>query len=106
MTQLITKVVSETPHDARAISGLSAAVGVSRATFYRHRQRVQPREPSQAERQARQAIQEVALEMPSYGYRPMTAELPHDDNLDFSPRVGFAFDITGSGRHLLRGSIT
>ena len=75
MTQLITQVVGETPNDARAISGLSAAVGVSRATFYRHRQRVQPREPSQTERQARQAIQEVALEMPSYGYRPMTAEL-------------------------------
>ena len=75
MTQLITQVVSETPNDARAIGGLSAAVGVSRATFYRHRQRVQPREPSQAERQARQAIQEVALEMPSYGYRPMTVEL-------------------------------
>jgi len=75
MTQLITQVVSETPNDARAISGLSAAVGVSRATFYRHRQRVQPAEPSQAERQARQAIREVALEMPSYGYRPMTAEL-------------------------------
>jgi len=75
MTQLITQVVSETPNDARAIGGLSAAVGVSRATFYRHRQRVQPREPSQAERQARQAIQEVALEMPSYGHRPMTAEL-------------------------------
>jgi transposase InsO family protein len=75
MTQLITQVVSETPNDARAIGGLSAAVGVSRATFYRHRQRVQPAEPSQAERQARQAIQEVALEMPSYGHRPMTAEL-------------------------------
>jgi transposase InsO family protein len=75
MTQLITQVVSETPNDARALGGLSAAVGVSRATFYRHRRRMQPAEPSQAERQARQAIQEVALEMPSYGHRPMTAEL-------------------------------
>ena len=34
---------------------------------------------------------------------PLTASLPHDDNLDFSPRVGFAFDLTGSGKHLLRG---
>ncbi len=29
--------------------------------------------------------------------------LPHDDNKDFSPRVGFAWDISGKGRHVLRG---
>jgi hypothetical protein len=34
---------------------------------------------------------------------PLAATLPHDDNLDFSPRIGFAFDLTGSGKHLLRG---
>ncbi len=28
---------------------------------------------------------------------------PQDDNKDFSPRVGFAYDITGSGKHILRG---
>lgn len=75
MTQLITQVVSQAPHDARAVSGLSAAVGISRATFYRHRQTVGAAAPSQAEREARRAIQEVAGEMPSYGHRPMTAEL-------------------------------
>jgi hypothetical protein len=26
-----------------------------------------------------------------------------DDNLDFSPRVGFAYDISGKGNHVLRG---
>jgi hypothetical protein len=26
-----------------------------------------------------------------------------DDNKDFSPRVGFAYDLTGSGKHVLRG---
>jgi outer membrane receptor protein involved in Fe transport len=31
------------------------------------------------------------------------AKLPHDDNKDFSPRVGFAYDLTGAGRHVLRG---
>jgi hypothetical protein len=31
------------------------------------------------------------------------AGLPHDDNKDFSPRVGFAWDLTGTGRHVLRG---
>jgi outer membrane receptor protein involved in Fe transport len=27
----------------------------------------------------------------------------HTDNLDFSPRVGFAYDVTGAGKHVLRG---
>lgn len=31
------------------------------------------------------------------------AKLPHDDNKDFSPRIGFAYDLTGSGKHVLRG---
>jgi outer membrane receptor protein involved in Fe transport len=31
------------------------------------------------------------------------AKLSHDDNKDFSPRVGFAYDLTGQGKHVLRG---
>jgi len=34
---------------------------------------------------------------------PLAASVPHDDNLDFSPRVGFAYDLTGGGKHILRG---
>ena len=34
---------------------------------------------------------------------PMAASIPQEDNLDFSPRVGFAYDLTGAGKHLLRG---
>ena len=34
---------------------------------------------------------------------PYVSKLPHDDNNDFSPRVGFAYDITGHARHVLRG---
>jgi len=34
---------------------------------------------------------------------PLAASIPNDDNKDFSPRVGFAYDLTGGGRHLLRG---
>lgn len=30
------------------------------------------------------------------------AGIPHDDNKDFSPRVGIAYDLTGSGKHVLR----
>lgn len=31
------------------------------------------------------------------------AKLAQDDNKDFSPRVGFAYDLTGQGKHVLRG---
>jgi len=31
------------------------------------------------------------------------AKLSQDDDKDFSPRVGFAYDITGQGKHVLRG---
>jgi len=34
---------------------------------------------------------------------PYAGSLPHDDNKDFSPRIGFAYDLTGHGRHILRG---
>jgi len=33
----------------------------------------------------------------SYGH------MPHDDNKDFSPRVGFSYDLTGAGKHVIRG---
>jgi hypothetical protein len=32
-----------------------------------------------------------------------TYKQPSDDNNDFSPRVGFAYDLTGAGKHVLRG---
>ena len=31
------------------------------------------------------------------------AGIPHDDNKDFSPRVGFAYNLTESGKHIIRG---
>ncbi len=34
---------------------------------------------------------------------PLTASLPHDDSKNFSPRVGFAYDLTGGGKHVIRG---
>jgi transposase InsO family protein len=76
MTKLISQVASESPHGARAIKVLSAAVGVSRASFYRHRHRTAPAPGlNQAEIELRRTIERIALEMPTYGYRPMTAEL-------------------------------
>lgn len=74
MTQLLSQVAPETPSGARAVQRLSAALGVSRATYYRRRQR-NPAQSRAGEPEARQAINQIALEMPSYGHRPMTAEL-------------------------------
>jgi hypothetical protein len=34
---------------------------------------------------------------------PYVSSIPHDDHYDFSPRVGFAYDVTGQSRHVLRG---
>jgi transposase InsO family protein len=75
MSQLINQVASEAPTGARAIKGLSAAVGVSAASYYRQRQATIPAAANGNGPKVRQAIQQIALEMPSYGHRPMTAEL-------------------------------
>ena len=48
-----------------------------------------------------QLLSRTYLEMKAIG-SPYAA-VPKDDNKDFSPRVGFAYDLTGSGRHVLRG---
>ncbi|HET7347069.1 MAG TPA: TonB-dependent receptor [Acidobacteriaceae bacterium] len=34
---------------------------------------------------------------------PYVAKLPHDDKYDFSPRVGFAWDMSGKGTRVMRG---
>ncbi len=31
------------------------------------------------------------------------AQPAHDDNKDFSPRIGFSYDLTGAGKHVIRG---
>ncbi len=49
-----------------------------------------------------QAKSRTYLELKAINH-PLAASLPHDDNKDFSPRVGFAWDMTGNGRHILRG---
>jgi transposase InsO family protein len=77
MSELIIQVASESPHGARAIKLLSAAVGLPRATFYRRRR--QTAGPDKKETGLRQTIQRIALQMPTYGYRPMTAELRRRD---------------------------
>ena len=53
-----------------ALAPACAALGLSRATLYRHRGR-----SAEVETQVRDTIQRIALEMPCYGYRRITAEL-------------------------------
>jgi hypothetical protein len=43
----------------------------------------------------------VALNSPISN--PYVSSIAHDDNLDFSPRVGFAYDLTGTGKQVVRG---
>jgi outer membrane receptor protein involved in Fe transport len=45
----------------------------------------------------------VAISNVSPLAKQFTYKQPGDDNRDFSPRVGFAYDLTGGGRHVLRG---
>lgn len=43
----------------------------------------------------------VALNSPLTN--PYVSTLPHDDGKNFSPRIGFAYDLTGKGKHVVRG---
>ena len=52
---------------------------------------------TQAQNQSRTYLELKAIN------HPAARALPHDDNRDFSPRVGFAWDMRGNGRNVLRG---
>ena len=52
-------------------------------------------------KQSRTYQELVALNNPFSN--PYVSRIPHDDNKDFSPRVGFAWDVTGQGKHVIRG---
>ncbi|HKV80944.1 MAG TPA: TonB-dependent receptor [Candidatus Sulfotelmatobacter sp.] len=48
-----------------------------------------------------QSLLAIASTSPIAAY--YTRSLPHDDHKDFSPRFGFAYDVTGAGKHVVRG---
>jgi hypothetical protein len=48
-----------------------------------------------------QAQSRAYLELKAIG-SPYAASLPKDENRDFSPRIGLAYDLTGSGKHHIR----
>jgi putative transposase len=61
------------PQDSVVVAHLCAALEISRATFYRQREKIL--KPDTEEMIIRDHIQRIALEWPSYGYRMITAEL-------------------------------
>lgn len=77
MSQLINRVQREAPNQCRTLGPLCAAVGVSRATYYRQRQQTAALSApgAAAEQQRRLQLKELALTMPSAGHRPLTAAL-------------------------------
>ena len=49
-----------------------------------------------------QALDRTYLALKAVG-SPYAGGLPHDDNKDFSPRIGFAYDLLGNGKVVIRG---
>jgi transposase InsO family protein len=72
--ELLCQELAERPTAERALRALGEAVGLSRSTISRRLQST-PVTLEQKDLQRRAQIQAVALEMRSYGYRPITAEL-------------------------------
>jgi transposase InsO family protein len=72
--ELLRQELRERPTAERALRSLGEAVGLSRSTI-RRRLRSVPATIDQKDLQRRAQIQAIALEMRSYGYRPITKEL-------------------------------
>jgi len=110
LTLLHEHVQAQTPKVVREKAQWCAALGVARATFYRHAVETAPK-PEEME--LRDALQGLALAWPSYGYRRLTAalrrqgfkvnhkrvlRLMREDNL-LCLRSGRGFVVTTDSRH-------
>lgn len=72
---LLRQEVKERPTAERALRALGEAVGLSRSTIGRRLRAAVTTTTAKRDMERRQQIQAVALEMRSYGYRPITKEL-------------------------------
>jgi transposase InsO family protein len=72
--ELLRQELAERPTAERALRSLGEAVGLSRSTI-RRQLRSAPVTIDQKDLERRTQIQAIALEMRSYGYRPITEEL-------------------------------
>ncbi len=73
--ELLQKELIERPTAERSPAKLGEAVGLSRSTIFRHLQASSSASVTNHDLELRGQIQSVALEMRSYGYRPITKEL-------------------------------
>ena len=73
--ELLKKELQERPAAERSPAKLGAAVGLSRSTIFRHLHESGSASATNHEVELRGQIQSLALEMRSYGYRPITKEL-------------------------------
>ncbi|MCA1602940.1 MAG: IS3 family transposase [Acidobacteria bacterium] len=72
---LLQKELEESPTAEQAIRSLGEAVGLSRSTIFRHLHWPSSVSSTNNDVELRGQIQSIALEMRSYGYRPITKEL-------------------------------
>ena len=72
---LLQKELEERPTAERALRSLGEAVGLSRSSIFRHLHSPDAGTSTNNDVELRGRIQSVALEMRSYGYRPITEEL-------------------------------
>lgn len=72
---LLQKELEERPTAERSPAKLGEAVGLSRSTIFRHLHSLGAASSTNNDVELRGQIQSIALEMRSYGYRPITREL-------------------------------
>jgi putative transposase len=72
---LLQKELEERPTAERSPAKLGEAVGLSRSTIFRHLHSSSSASSTNNDVELRGQIQSIALEMRSYGYRPITKEL-------------------------------
>ena len=72
---LLRQALEERPTAERALRSLGEAVGLSRSTIARQLRSAPANSTAEKDTERREEIHKVALEMRTYGYRPITAAL-------------------------------
>jgi putative transposase len=79
--ELLRQEVKERPTAERALKSLGEAVGLSRSAIARQLRSAPVASTAEKDTERRIEIHKVALEMRTYGYRPITAELHRRDKI-------------------------